>query len=71
MFYHLVISNMGFRILDFLGYTGSDYDWIQREIDREKEDEEYERREREESIKVCIHLFKMNYSINNKRNKLS
>lgn len=54
--YHLVISNMGFRILDFFGYTGSDYDWIQQEIDREREDEEYERREHEESIKVLIVL---------------
>lgn len=47
---------MGFRILDFFGYTGSDYDWIQQEIDREREDEEYERREHEESIKVLIVL---------------
>lgn len=45
---------MGFRILDYFGYTGSDYDWIQREIDREKDDREYEERERKELEEVCI-----------------
>ena len=47
-----MLSNIGFSILDFFGYTGSDYDWVQRELDREKEDKEYEERERREIEKV-------------------
>lgn len=44
----VVFADVGFRILDFFGYSGSDYDWIQQEIEKEKDDREYEERERRE-----------------------
>ena len=46
------MANVGYRILDFLGWSGSDYDWIQEELDRDKEEEEMRRQEREEERKV-------------------
>ena len=42
------MANIGFRILDFMGLTGSNYDWIQQEIERERDDLEYEEREKRE-----------------------
>ncbi|KAK8830619.1 hypothetical protein WA577_004348, partial [Blastocystis sp. JDR] len=42
------MANVGYRIMDFLGWSGSDYDWIQAELDRDKEEEEMQKREREE-----------------------
>ena len=49
---NVVFANIGYRILDFFGYSGSDYDWIQRELDNEKDNEEYERREQKELEEV-------------------
>lgn len=46
------MANVGYRIMDFLGWSGSDYDWIQAELDRDKEEEEMQKREREEERQV-------------------
>ena len=47
------MANVGYRIMDFLGWSGSDYDWIQAELDRDKEEEEMREREEERQVE-CI-----------------
>ena len=41
------MANVGYRIIDFLGWSGADYDWIQVELDRDKEEEELKKRIKE------------------------
>ncbi|KAK8793710.1 hypothetical protein WA171_002842 [Blastocystis sp. BT1] len=52
-------ANIGYGILDFFGWSGSDYDWIQHGLNREerlesiiREEEEEENRLREERQQV-------------------
>ena len=54
LLYFVVLAYLGYRIIDLLGFNGSDYDWIQVELDREKEELEYMQREKEEERKVSI-----------------
>lgn len=46
--------NIGFGILDLLGWSGSDYDWIQHELKREETLESIIREEEEEENRVGL-----------------
>ena len=49
---NIAFANIGYGILDFFGWSGSDYDWIQHGLNREERLESIIREEEEEENKV-------------------
>lgn len=52
-----VCAKIGYSIIDFLGWSASPYDWIQDEVNQDKEEIELERREREEERREIAFVF--------------
>lgn len=48
----VAFANIGYGILDFFGWSGSDYDWIQHGLNREERLESIIREEEEEENRV-------------------
>lgn len=50
-------AKIGYGIIDFLGWSTSPYDWVQDEVNQDKEEIELERREREEERREIVVIF--------------
>ena len=50
-------AKIGYGIIDFLGWSTSPYDWVQDEVNQDKEEIELERREREEERREIAFVF--------------
>ena len=57
IYIYTVCAKLGYSIIDFLGWSSSPYDWIQDEVNQDKEEIELERREREEERREIAFVF--------------